>query len=91
MPTALPTAQELEQNHERYKFANAFAHSRNFSQPNVYTSDNIRNHAIANQGPSSFKQVAESNITVPMEVDKGTSYFRKPLILMNAVSTEPVL
>lgn len=86
LPTALATAQELEQNHERYKFANAFALSKNISQSNA--SNTMPRNAITHPGSSSLKQTAHYDNPVPMEVDKGTSYFRKPTTYRNVGGIE---
>lgn len=89
LPTALATAQELEQNHERYRFANAFASSKNLqqSQPS-YSKNNLAKVDDFQRIPID-KQILQHPLPIPMEVDRGTSYFRKPTAFFNVLGPQP--
>lgn len=88
LPTALPMAQELEQNHERYRFANAFANSKNSLPSTAHSSSNVSSNAIAYQHSPNHEQMPQYDRPVRMEIDKGTSYFRKPTAFRNSVGIE---
>lgn len=88
LPTALATAQELQQNHERYKFANAFANSKNLTQINTpYSNGNPAKVDYFQRSPID-RPILRYQSPVPMEIDKSTSYFRKPTAHPNGLESQ---
>lgn len=74
LPTALATAQELETNHKRHEFASTYA-AGNTAKTNRVTNPPVASHPSFRNWP---QQKNTNNIPTPMDVDPGSSMFRRP-------------